>query len=147
MPGIFSKTLKQAEACKLMRDSKHTMLFGGSRSGKTFIIIRQIILRALKKTSSHLIVRHRFNHAKTSIVMDTFPDVMALCFPHVPHEYHSLDGYYSIRNIHGEESQIWIAGADSKDRSEKALGNEYSTIYLNEWQQEASGQSRAVQSG
>ena len=128
----FIKTLKQIEACKLMAENKHTMLFGGSRSGKTFIALRQIVLRAVKKTSRHLVIRHRFSSAKRTIVHDTFPEVMRLCFPGIDYTYHALDAFYTIPNVEGGISTIWIAGIDSKERTEKILGTEFSTIYINE---------------
>jgi PBSX family phage terminase large subunit len=103
-------------------------MVGGSRSGKTFIIIRSIIIRALKEPSRHLIARLRFNHVKTSIWYDTFPKVMKLCFPDVKYRGSKVDWVIPFPN----GSEIWFAGLDSKERTEKVLGNEYSTIYLNE---------------
>jgi hypothetical protein len=48
-------------------------------SGKSFIIIRQIIIRALKEPGSrHLIVRLAFNHAKQSLWHDTIPKCLEL---------------------------------------------------------------------
>jgi len=45
-------TERQREAEALLRsDTTHCMLFGGSRSGKTFLIIREIIARALTTQS------------------------------------------------------------------------------------------------
>ena len=64
----FKKTLDQTEAIKLISSgAKHIMLYGGSRSGKTFILVYAIILRALKVKSRHVILRAVFNHIKTSI--------------------------------------------------------------------------------
>ena len=53
----FIKTDSQREACDLMRDHEITMLEGGARSGKTFIIIRQQIVRGIKYKSRHLAAR------------------------------------------------------------------------------------------
>jgi len=50
----FRKTQKQIEACKALNAQKHTMLFGGSRAGKTFIALRHVLLRAMKTKSRHL---------------------------------------------------------------------------------------------
>ena len=60
-------TEKQIEAMKLMSgDPTYVMLFGGSRSGKTFITIRQIVTRAIKAGGSrHTILRFRFNTLST----------------------------------------------------------------------------------
>ena len=108
------------------------MLFGGSRSGKTFLHVRNIVMRALKAPGSrHAILRFRYNHVKASIVLDTFPKVMELCFPGIKATMHSQDGYAELPN----DSQMWFAGLDDKERTEKILGQEYATLYFNECSQ------------
>jgi PBSX family phage terminase large subunit len=126
----FIKTAKQKEAVRLMgSEPKYTLLYGGSRSGKSFIIIRQIIIRALKVTGSrHLIVRFAFNHAKQSLWHDTIPKVLLLCFPGVKPILNKSDWFLEFHN----GSQIWLGGLDDKERTEKVLGNEYATIFVNE---------------
>lgn len=110
----------------------HCMLFGGSRSGKTFLLVRQVVLRALKAPGSrHAIFRFRYNHLKASVVLDTFPKVMRMCFPGVDWKPHSQDGYAELQG----GSQIWFAGLDDKDRTEKILGMEFATVYFNECSQ------------
>ena len=53
---------------------RYTCLAGGTRSGKTFLIVRMIMLRALKaKGSRHAILRHHANAAWASIALDTLP--------------------------------------------------------------------------
>ena len=105
------------------------MLFGGSRSGKTFIAVRAIVIRALAASGSrHAILRFRFNHVKASIVRDTFPKVMKLCFPNVNYHLDKTDWFVEFPN----GSQIWFGGLDDKERTEKILGQEHVTIYLNE---------------
>lgn len=110
----------------------HIMLFGGSRSGKTFLIVRNIVMRALKAPKSrHLIARFRFNHLKASIILDTFPKVMSLCFPQIKYELSKSDWFVTLPN----GSEIWFAGLDDKERTEKVLGLEFATIFLNECSQ------------
>lgn len=105
------------------------MLFGGGRSGKTFLIMRNIVMRALKSPGSrHLVVRYRFKHLKASIILDTFPKVMRICFPDVHYDLSKTDWY--VRLPGGAE--IWFAGLDDGERMEKILGLEYATIYINE---------------
>lgn len=105
------------------------MLFGGGRSGKTFLHVRNVVMRALKAPHSrHLIARFRFNQVKTSIVFDTFPKVMELCFPGVSAPVSKSDWFATLPN----KSEVWFAGLDDKERTEKVLGNEYATIFLNE---------------
>jgi len=131
----FTKTFKQREACNVMNHHQHSMLYGGSRSGKTTIIVRNIIMRAMKTPSRHLIARFRFNHAKTSLWYDTIPKVLKMCFPGVKYKENKSDWFITLDLGNGETSEIWIGGVDDKERVEKILGNEYSTIYLNECSQ------------
>lgn len=129
----FKLTKKQIEANEVLAgDSTHVMLFGGSRSGKTFVIVRAICVRAIKAPNSrHAIFRFRFNAVKNSIVLDTFPKVMRLCFPEVKYTPNKSDWYVTLEN----GSEIWFAGLDDKERTEKILGMEFVTIYPNECSQ------------
>lgn len=109
------------------------MLAGGSRSGKTTLIIRATVIRALAHKSRHAVLRYRFNHIKGSIIYDTLPKVMENCFPGVAERCHldKSDWFYSFPN----GSEIWFGGLDDKERTEKILGQEYSTLFLNECSQ------------
>lgn len=131
-PSGFDKNPRQIEAQHLLTENTHTLLYGGSRSGKTFLIVRQIVLRAMKFKSRHLIYRLRYNHCKISILNDTFPKVMSLCFPDVPFRVNKSDAVVYIPTYDGKESEIWFAGSDDPARVERVLGNEYSTIFANE---------------
>lgn len=111
---------------------QHIMLFGGSRSGKTFLIVRAICVRAIKADNSrHAILRFRYNAAVASILMDTLPKVMKLCFGAIEYRVDKQHGIVFFPN----GSEIWIGGLDDKERTEKILGQEFSTIYLNECSQ------------
>lgn len=129
----FSLTAKQREANALLASSAtHIMLYGGSRSGKTFLETRAIVTRGIKAPGSrHAMLRFRFNAIVSSIVMDTFPKVMGLCYPNVRFEINRSLWYAQFWN----DSQIWFGGLDDKERTEKILGNEYATIMLNECSQ------------
>ena len=123
---------QQAAQEVLAGDATHLMLFGGSRSGKTFLLVRNTIMRALKAPNSrHAILRFRFNAVKASVVMDTFPKVMQVAFQGVKYTLSKTDWYAEFEN----GSQIWFAGLDDKERTEKILGMEFATIYLNECSQ------------
>jgi phage terminase large subunit-like protein len=126
----FRLTAKQEEAQAILAgQATHGMLYGGSRSGKTFLHVRNVILRALKASGSrHVILRFRFNHIKASVILDTFPKVMKLCFPEVEYSMDKTDWFATLPN----GSQIWFGGLDDKARTEKILGQEYVTVYLNE---------------
>jgi PBSX family phage terminase large subunit len=108
---------------------KHIMLLGGSRSGKTFIIVRNIIIRACKEPNSrHISLRKTFNSVKTSIFLDTLPKVLAICFPDLQVIFNKTDYFVKFPN----GSEYWFAGLDDDKRVEKILGKEYSTIHFNE---------------
>lgn len=126
-------TDKQLEAQSIIAGiATHIMLFGGSRSGKTFLHVRNVVMRALKAPGSrHCILRFRFNHIKSSIIFDTFPKVMKIAFPNIEYKLNKSDWYVTLPN----GSEIWFGGLDDKERTEKILGNEYVTIYLNECSQ------------
>ena len=119
----FKPTAKQEEATALIAGpARHILLEGGSRSGKTFLAVWAIVLRALIAPGSrHLIVRFRFNHVITSIWHDTFPKVMASCFPGVTYTQNKTSYFVTLPG----GSEIWFGGLDDKERTEKVLGNEY----------------------
>ena len=129
----FKLTEKQIEARELLKsDATNTLLYGGSRSTKTFTLLRAIVVRALMAPRSrHAVLRFRFAHVKASVVYDTFPKLMELCFPDVQYKLNKSDWFVTFPN----GSEIWFGGLDDKERTEKILGNEYVTILLNECSQ------------
>lgn len=133
MTKPFRLTDKQEEAHAVCAGtSTHCMLFGGSRSGKTFLHVRNVIMRALKAPNSrHGIFRFRLNHLISSIWLDTLPKVMRIAYPGVVWTPHEQDKYIELPN----GSQVWCAGLDDKDRTEKILGMEFATLYFNECSQ------------
>lgn len=144
----FRLTAKQVEANRLLASpASNIMLRGGSRSGKTFLLLRAVVQRALNAPNSrHVIFRFRFNHAKTSIWSDTLPKVLKLCFPTVAARFDKTDFYVELPN----GSQVWIGGLDDKERVEKILGQEYATLYFNEssqipWSSVETAMSRLAQ--
>lgn len=128
----FVKHDKQRLACAIMNANEHALMYGGSRSGKTTIILRNIILRGLKKSSKHLITRLHFSDCKRAIYHETFPKVAAMCFPGVNFKWNKQDWFVEFTAEDGGRSQIWLGGISDEKQSEKVLGNEYSTIFANE---------------
>jgi phage terminase large subunit-like protein len=126
----FKLTARQEIANQLLGGkAKHVLLRGGSRSGKTFLIVRAICLRAMKyKNSRHAMLRFRANAAKSSLWLDTLPKVMRLCWPHIKLKWHKQDGYIQFPN----GSEVWIGGLQDQEQAEKILGMEFGTIYYNE---------------
>jgi phage terminase large subunit-like protein len=126
---VFQKTEKQKELYRLFKKNRTVLAEGGGRSGKTTAIVRYIILRALKfPGTDHLIGRFRFSHCKQSICFQTFPKLAEIEGLNYNSFLNKSDWFYDFPN----GSKIWIGGFDSKERTEKILGNEFSTIYLNE---------------
>lgn len=126
----WTKIRTQVQAILLLASAAcRILLTGGSRSGKTFILCYAVFVRAIKEPGSlHAIGRLRFNHAVASLVYQTIPKMLKICFPEMEVPLNKQDWFYQLPN----KSQIWIFGFDQKERIEKILGTEWSTIYLNE---------------
>jgi len=129
----FALTAKQQEAQTVLSSgATHVMLFGGSRSGKTFLMVRNIVMRALKAPKSrHAMFRYRFNAIKASVIQDTFPKVMDTAFAGLKYELNKTDWFATFPN----GAEFWFGGLDEKERAEKVLGMEFATIALNECSQ------------
>jgi predicted phage terminase large subunit-like protein len=125
----FKLTSKQLEANKQLAGVPiHTLLYGGSRSGKTFLATRATVVRALRHKSRHAALRFRFNHIKESLVFDTFPKVMELCFPEITYSLNKSDWFATLPN----GSEFWFGGLDDKERTDKILGKEFATLLFEE---------------
>lgn len=126
----FKLTEKQCEVRKVFSTgARYLLVYGGSRSGKTFFIIYAITVRMHKAPGSrHVVFRQDGVDAKQSIGNETVPAVLQLAFPGVELKWHDKDGYYE----HPNGSQLWLCGLKDKARLDKVLGKEFVTIYLNE---------------
>lgn len=118
----------------LTKGKRYNLLYGGSRSGKSSLLVACDQDRALYAPNSrHLIVRKEMSAAKVSIARDTFPKMWALRYPDSPApEWHEQDGYYTFAN----GSEIWLGGLNDDKAVEKMLGREYATIHgeeVSEW--------------
>lgn len=112
---------------------RHTLFYGGARSGKTVLVVRAIMMRAVHACGTrHAMLRLRANAARASLWLDTLPKVQKLWFPEFTLRDHRMDGFVEIVE---SGSQIWITGIDDPYRVEKILGQEFSTIYFNECSQ------------
>ncbi len=130
---LFTLTAKQREALSLIAGlATHVLLRGGARSSKTFTILFAIIARAkIAPGSRHAVLGFRQNRIVQAIVLDTFPKVLKLCYPNLTYHFDKQKCYYTFAN----GSEVWCGGLDDQERSEKVLGNEYVTIFLNECSQ------------
>src|SRR4051794_27097077 len=100
----------QAAARQLIAQRRrHTMLAGGTRSGKTTLIVSDIIATALRAPHSrHALLRYRANAARASLSLDTIPSVMRKFFPGVQLIEHRQDSYFELPN----GSQLFVGGLD-----------------------------------
>jgi len=132
-PLLSPLTAKQTEALSVCKGTaQHIALRGGSRSGKTALLVRNIFARAIKAPGSrHAIFRFRFSHCKQKIGMETIPFVLKAFFPGLLLEHNKSDWYYKFSNA----SEVWLGGLDDKERTEKVLGGELVTAFLNECSQ------------
>lgn len=130
MDSTFRKTAAQQQALKLLGGgSRYVLLFGGSRSGKTFILVYALLVRALRAPGSrHAILRLHANSVRQSVLMDTLPKVVRLAFPRLRLAESSRDQFVRLPN----RSEVWFGGLDAGERADKILGKEFSTIYFNE---------------
>lgn len=87
-----------------------------------------IVIACKYPDSRHLICRYRFNHVKNSIWLDTLKKVLKTCFPLLQIKWNNVDYYITFPN----GSELWIGGLDDKERSEKILGMEFLTVFVNE---------------
>jgi phage terminase large subunit len=128
--ATFVPTPKQLEAEALLDGpATHVCLWGGARSGKTALIVRKLIQRAMRAPGSrHLLARFRFSHALASLWSDTIPKVLRTCYPGLQVKEHKDHWYLELAN----GSELWITGVDDKERVDRILGREFASVYLNE---------------
>lgn len=122
----FKNNPSQEVALDLMLTHRYTMLYGGSRSGKSFIIMFLVIFRALKKKSRHAVIRRHFSDIKRSVLNETFKDVCQLL--EVTPKINMQDYVATFAN----GSEIHFIGVDNSVGLDKILGMELSTLWLNE---------------
>jgi len=124
-------TDKQQTALKIiLANKKKEILFdGGSRAGKTFIVMLAFIMLCIEYQGIRfLVARLRFAHAKASIWLQTLLPMLSGMFSDLQTEINRSDYIIKINNT----SEIWLGGLDDKDRVDKILGQEYAGIFLNE---------------
>jgi len=126
----FKKTDTQSDLIHRIVDSlaNNFCVYGSSRSGKSFIIMYILIVRAARVVSDHIIVRETFSAVKISIWQKTLPDVLRICFPNLPCKMNKSDYVCTLPN----GSTVRIGGLDDDKRIERLLGTEYSSLWINE---------------
>ena len=130
MGELFKPTEVQKKALELLKSSaKHVLLFGGSRSGKTTVLVMAIIYRAIAYSGSrHLICRYRAKDARSSVLHETLISWLNKTIGTKNYHPNVHDGVITLWN----KSEIWIGGLGDREQVDKILGHEYVTIYFNE---------------
>ena len=129
----FALTAKQLEMRDLLAGTAtHCLIYGGSRSGKTFLLVRNTVVRACRASNSrHAVLRWRANHVRASVWRDTLPKVMRLAFPGLPYDTNESEMLMTLPN----GATIVYGGLDDGARVDKILGTEYATLLFNECSQ------------
>ncbi|GHU67476.1 hypothetical protein FACS189447_09690 [Spirochaetia bacterium] len=127
---VFKPTNVQRQALALVKGgAKHILLFGGSRSGKTTVLVMVIIFRALMYAGSrHLICRYRAKDARSSVLRETLLPWLNNTVGSAAYSYLAHESMVTLFN----GSEIWIGGLGDREQADKILGHEYNTIYFNE---------------
>ena len=127
---LFKPTTVQRKALDLLKSgAKHILLFGGSRSGKTTVLVMAIIYRALRYAGSrHLICRYRAKDARSSVLRETLFPWLDNTVGKNGYTYLAHESMITLFN----GSEIWIGGLGDREQADKILGHEYNTIYFNE---------------
>lgn len=128
----FQRTPKQTDqAAMVYGPSPQCLAVGGSRSGKTFGFCELIAERGLMAPGGrHLIARQHNVDVKQSVMLDTWPKMMAAAFPDVEYETNKADQFVILPG----GSEVWFGGLDDS-RIDKILGREFCTAYANECSQ------------
>jgi PBSX family phage terminase large subunit len=127
---VFKPTVIQKKALLLIKSgAKHVLLFGGSRSGKTTVLVMAVIYRALRFSGSrHLICRYRAKDARSSVLRETLLPWLTNTIGTNGYTYLAHENMLTLCN----GSEIWIGGLGDREQADKILGHEYNTIYFNE---------------
>jgi PBSX family phage terminase large subunit len=126
---MFVLTEKQKELMQLISTHKYVLADGGSRSGKSLCLLHYVFTRAVRfQNTNHLICRLRLNHIRQSVVMQSVPQLSRLVNINYDNFLNKSALIYMLPN----GSNIFLAGLDDKERTEKILGNEFATIDVEE---------------
>jgi PBSX family phage terminase large subunit len=127
---VFKPTTIQKKALALLKSgASHVLLFGGSRSGKTTVLVMAIIFRAVMYAGSrHLICRFRAKDARSSVLRETLIPWLDNTVGKSGYAYLAHESMITLFN----GSEIWIGGLGDREQADKILGHEYNTIYFNE---------------
>ena len=110
------------------------LIYGGSRSSKTFRVLRKVLKRAVYYPGSrHLIARDTFTALRNAIILDTMPKLLRLYYPQLFHHWNNggFNGSTQIFTL-PNGSEIHFRAIGNVIEVEKLLGTEYATICIDE---------------
>lgn len=130
---MLKLTQKQTEAYYLLEDNSDVLLYGGARSGKTFVALDYIVDEAYEHPGSWwLVARLHATETRAALWKQTLPVLMRAKDLKNGVHYETNEQYMEVHLPNG--SVIFCEGLDDPERVEKILGREYVGIYLNETQ-------------
>lgn len=114
--------------------ARRLLIYGGSRSSKTFRSLRKVLKRAVYYPGSrHLVARDTFTALRNAIILDTMPKLLRLYYPKL-YEHWNNGGMNNSVNIFTlpNGSEIHFRAIGNEQEVEKLLGTEYATILIDE---------------
>ena len=114
--------------------ARRLLIYGGSRSSKTFRSLRKVLKRAVYYPGSrHLIARDTFTALRNAIILDTMPKLLRLYYPQL-YEHWCNGGMNNSVNIFTlpNGSELHFRAIGNEQEVEKLLGTEYATILIDE---------------
>lgn len=122
-------TDKQKIALKRLNEKTkiYYLLEGGSRSGKTYLVCRYLVMRACRYANTrHLICRQ----SKTSCVATVWRQTLMEVLKDFKGVWSEDKSNRIINFVNG--SSIWAGGFENKLHEDAVLGSEFATIFINE---------------
>lgn len=128
---MIKLTERQSAALDLLVSEPNILLYGGARSGKTFLVIYFMVYCALTFPGSRMLVARKYaTDIRASVWNDTLQKVLRMLGLEMGREYKLNEQQMSA--TFPNNSEIICAGLDDKERTNKILGQEFSIIYINE---------------
>ncbi len=121
---------KQIEAVRLLRSKRNCLFYGGSRGGKTFVVVDFIFHAAFAFGARCLIARRYATDLRDTIWGITIPEVLALR-GFIRGVDYTLNETRMVVHFAGGGTVLCV-GLDDKERVGKALGSQYAVEYFNE---------------
>jgi PBSX family phage terminase large subunit len=121
---------RQIDAIRLLKKHRNVLLFGGSRSGKTFVAIDFLIHAAYKFGCRFLVARRFGTDVREGVWNITIPDVLSKRGYVLGLDYRMNDTRMTLTVAGG--GTVHCIGLDDKERVDKALSTEYAGIYVTE---------------